>query len=132
MLRSSLSGSERQDEAHRGVELGLLDRLGGVDALRAHDRAFTDEAAFPDPLGVRDDGQPLRQALVARIEVVAPREGGRCRAEKFVVKSVDGAGRVAKHAVDAFAELPELVDLVVGLTMLAAPQRNLLLADDTG
>ena len=57
--------------------------------------------------------------LVARVEVVAARQGDRRRTEKFVVKPVDGAGRVTEHAVDALAELPELVDLGIRLTVLA-------------
>src|SRR5205823_1320385 len=106
--------------------------LRRVDALGADDRALADEAALPDALRVGEHRQPLLQALVARIEVVAPRQGGRRGPEKYAVKTVDGAGRVTEHAIDALAELPEVVDLLVGLTMLARAERELLLADDPG
>src|SRR5580704_18768011 len=110
-MPSLLAVTERKREAKRRVELGLLDRLGRVDALRTDHRAFADEAALPDALGVGDHREPLGQPLVARVEVVAAGERDRGRSEKFVVKAVDGASRVTEHAVDALAELPELVDL---------------------
>src|SRR5689334_16460487 len=105
-----LSVAIGQDETHRRVELRLLDRLRRVDALGAHDRALADEAAFPDALRVADDRLAQLQPLVARVEVVAPRDRRRGRAKELVVQPVNGAGRVAQHAVDALAELAELVD----------------------
>src|SRR5260370_21761953 len=72
----------------------------------------------------------LLQTLVARVEVVAARERSRRGAEELVVQAVDGAGRVAEHAVDAFAELAELIDLIHGLAVLAGAKRQFLLADD--
>src|SRR2546423_9662346 len=119
-----------EDESHRRVELGLLDRLGRVDSLRADDRALADEAALPHALGIADDRQPFLQTLVARVEVVAAREGDPAGAQKLVVKTVDRTRCITEHAVDALAELPELLDLLVGLTVLARAERQLLLADD--
>src|SRR5438477_9764437 len=116
-----------QDEAQRGVELGLLDRLGGIDSLGADDGALADEAALPHSFGIGDDRQPFLQTLVARVEVVAAREGDRGRPQELVVKTVDRARRVTEHAVDALAELSELVDLLVGLTVLTRAERQPLL-----
>src|SRR5438046_1123027 len=126
----SISVPLGEGEPQRGVELGLLDRLGGVDALRTDDRAFADEGALPDALGVTDHRQPLLESLVARVEVVAAGKRRRGRAQKLVVETVDRAGRVTEHAVDALAELPELVDLLIGLVVLTCAERRLLLADD--
>src|SRR5258708_6996369 len=120
----------RKREAQRGVELGLLDRLGGIDALRAHNRAFTDEAALPDALGLRDHRQTLLEPLVPRVQVVAPRERNRRRPKERVVEAVNRARGIAEHAVDALAELPELIDLCGRLKVLACTERHLLLADD--
>src|SRR5579859_6300429 len=83
-----------------------------------------------DALGVGDHRQPLLEALVTRVEVVAAGERRRRRAEELVVEAVDWAGRVAQHAVDALAELAESIDLLVRLPVLAGAQRQLLLADD--
>src|SRR6266404_6663795 len=127
---SLLAVSVRKNETHRGVQLRLLNRLGRVDALGTDNRAFAHEAALPDALGVRDHRQPLLDALVARIQVVASRERGRGRAEELIVQAVHRAGRVAEHAVDAFAELAELVDLLHGLAVLTCAERVILLADD--
>src|SRR2546429_6429798 len=99
-----------EDESHRRVELGLLDRLGRVDALRADDRTLADEAALPHALGIADDRQPFLQTLVARIEVVAARECDRGGPQKLLVKTVDRARRGTDHAVYALAGLPELLD----------------------
>src|SRR5712692_2831428 len=125
-----LAVSVGEHEAHRGVELCLLDRLRRIDAFGAHHRALADEAALPDALGVRDHRQAFLDALVARIEIVAAGKRDRRRAEKLVVQAVDGAGRVTEHAVDAFAELAELIDLLHRLAMLAGTERVLLLPDD--
>src|SRR5438445_6066062 len=127
---SLLAVSVRKNETHRRVELRLLNRLGRIDALGTDNRAFAHEAALPDALGVRDHRQPLLDALVARIQVVAARQRGRGGAEELVVQAIDRAGRVAEHAVDALAELAELVDLVHRLAVLAGAERVILLADD--
>src|SRR6266849_6117727 len=81
-------------------------------------------------LDSRDHRQAFLAALVARIEIVAAGKRDRRRAEKLVVQAVDGAGRVTEHAVDAFAELAELIDLLHRLAMLAGTERVLLLPDD--
>src|SRR5262249_24632852 len=47
-------------------------------------------------------------------------------------KSVDGARRVAKHAVDAHAELLVRIELIGSLEVLAVARRLLLLSDDPG
>src|SRR5712692_4691820 len=129
-MSSLLAIAVRQNEARGGLELGLLDGLGRIDALGAYHRAFAHEAALPDALGVREYRQPILQTLVARVEVVAPRERGRRRAEELVVQAVDRAGRVAEHAVDALAELAELIDLNHRLAVLAGAEREFLLAND--
>src|SRR3979411_2982705 len=127
---SILAVSVRQHEAQCRVELALLDRLRRVDALGAHDRTLADEAALPHALGIADHRQALLESLVSRVEVVAARERDRGGAPALLAGAIHGARRVTQHAVDALAELAELVDLSVRLFVLAGSQRNLLLADN--
>src|SRR2546427_5499950 len=121
---SILAVSVRKNETHRRVELRLLNRLGRVDALGTDNRAFANEAALPNALGVRDHRQPILDALVARVQVVAARQRGRGGAEELVVQAINPAGRVAEHAVDALAGLAGLLALVPRLAGLARARRG--------
>src|SRR5262249_62321222 len=108
-------------------QLGTREGARGVDVLRAALRALADERAAPDPLVLGQDLHPLAAARVARIEVVALREGDRGRPDEVGVEPVDRACGVAQHAVDAHAELLELVELLRRLAVLAVGDRPLVL-----
>src|SRR4029077_4928576 len=114
----SVAGSVREGEPPRRVQLCLLDRLGRVNAFGTDHGALADEAALPDAVRVGKRRQSLLGALVARVEVVPACQRDCRRAEELVVEPVNGAGRVAEHAVDALAELAEVGDLLHRLPVL--------------
>src|SRR5450759_1455717 len=86
--RRSFAVSKREAETHPSVELGLLYRLGVVDALGTDHGALADEAALPDAVRMGDHRQPLLGPLVARVEVVAARKSNSRRSEELVVQSI--------------------------------------------
>src|SRR5262249_52160456 len=107
-----------------------LDCAGGIDVLGADLRTLADESASPDSLVLRQDLTPLTRTFVSRIEVVTlgERDGG--PADELLVQTVNRAGGVTQHAVDAHDELVVLVKLVRCLQVLTVSKRFLLLSHD--
>src|SRR5678816_3674385 len=121
---------ERLEPLERSSQLVALDRAGRVDMLRAHLRALAHERAPPDPVVLRQDLQSLVAPFVTRVEVVALRQRDRRRSDERRLQAIDRTRRVAQHAVDAHAELLELVELVGRLQILALRYRLLMVTDD--
>ena len=110
----------------------MLNGAGGIDVLGADARAFADEGAAPDGVMLGEDGEAVFGALITGIEIVTlgERDGGGAGKER--VETIDGAGGVAEHAVDAHAELLEGLELFGSLQIFAFGDGLFFLADEPG
>src|SRR5688572_29832493 len=131
-VAASLWHDKRLRPIHRRGELIALNRAGWVYMLGADFRALTHECASPDPLVLRENFESFRRPLVARVEIVALREGDGRGPDEVWIQSIDRARRIAEHAVDAHAVLLVLVQLVRRLEMLPFGDWLLFVADDPG
>ena len=85
---------------------------------------------FNTSLVLDEDVETLPVARIARVEVVPLGERDRGRSDELGVETVDRAGGVAEHAVDAHAELLVGVELVGGLEVLPVDLGHVVVPDD--
>ena len=87
----------------------LLDRPGRIDPFRAGLGAFADERALPDAVVRRANLHAFLRRLVARVIVVSLGQRDGRGTDEARLQSINRAGGIAQHTVDAGAEL--LVDI---------------------
>src|SRR5260370_6219371 len=100
--------------------------------LGANARAFTDKRAAPDGVVLRENGEAVFCAFVARIEIVALGESDGGRTGEQRIEAVDGASGVAEHAVDAHTVLLVGVELLGRLQVLTFGERLFFFAEEPG
>src|SRR5262245_27634197 len=118
---------ERFHPVERRVHFVTLDSSGRIDVFGTHLRALTDERTSPDAFVLGQQLHALAGAFVASVEVVALGESNRGRADELGIEAVNRARGIAQHAIDAHAELFELVEFLRRLQVLSLGQRFLYL-----